>query len=189
MNSSDAAFIQLTRRKAEEELQSTRGDDDDEDDRERDGAGAAVARESIVNLLPPSLALSPLPLLPPARPVSTFTKLSPRGGLRPRERGRAPERVTNRFGEVHARTVVRTEDGGQVGTLGIIHANISFETHLTPLSGSLCHLRTKMKLRLLGYNVCPRVWRHGSCRIGVNHSYRRRHTEEGEGEEGRRRQK
>ena len=39
MNLSDAAFIQLTRRKAEEELQSTRGDDDDEDDRERDGGG------------------------------------------------------------------------------------------------------------------------------------------------------
>ena len=39
MNSSDAAFIQLTRRKAEEELQSTRGDDDDEDDREGRGRG------------------------------------------------------------------------------------------------------------------------------------------------------
>ena len=130
MNLSDAAFIQLTRRKAEEELQSTRGDEDDkdEDDRERDGAGAAVARESIVNLLAPSPSLSLFSPSSPARPVSTFTKLSPRGGLRPRERGRAPERVTNRFGEVHARTVVRTEDGGQVGTLGIIHAALTFHS-------------------------------------------------------------
>ena len=68
-----------------------------------------MARESIVNLLPPSPSL--FPPSSPARPVSTFTKLSPRGGLRPRERGRAPERVTNRFGEVHGCRECSTDRG------------------------------------------------------------------------------
>ena len=90
MNLSDAAFIQLTRRKAEEELQSTRGDDDDEDDRERDGAGAAVARESIVNLLPPSPSLSLL-LLPRAR--SLLSQNFPREAACDRGNAGAPPNV------------------------------------------------------------------------------------------------
>ena len=76
-----APLIQLTHSPAcdeEEQVYIRRGSDDDEDDRGGGGA-AVVARESIVNLL----SRRPRPAVRPpgrarARPVSTFTKLSPR---------------------------------------------------------------------------------------------------------------
>ena len=61
-----------------------------------------MARESIVNLLCPLPPAVPS-VRPPARSVSTFTKLSPRARpatARTRARASERERVTNRFGEL-----------------------------------------------------------------------------------------